>query len=207
MEISEDLIQRVARASRNLHRRFPMVELDDIQHECWAWILGHTDKISEWDSLGHFGKIQKSIWHCGLDFCQIEKARIVGYSNSDNYYYSTKVIEIVISELLSSIDPYDALSRYELVDKEAMIDVTAAFKASPKEDRDLLWGVLTCDADNPAEHMAREWGVTEDAVRGRYKRALRRLQRRLGGEAPKEHRRVQSNAAAVFKTKEEYEGR
>jgi len=211
MDMSEDMVGRVARTARNLHRRFSMVPSDDIQQEIWAWILGHTDKIEEWEANDSLGKLGKAIYHAGLAYCQTEKASILGYKDDDNYYYSINPnsdysIQAVLQQILSTIDSYDELHRTEVGDQAAVMDITNAFTDLPESDRHLLYGVLTSTEENACAAMGNEWGVTEDTVRSRYRRILKRMQRSLGGERPVYHTKVMSNAARQVLTRKEYLG-
>lgn len=208
MDLNDEMVHMVSRVSRTLHRRFDVCPLEDIQQELYAFVFGNPDKVNEWQDTEQMGKLNRALWYTGLDYCQVEKAALLGYKDEDNYYYNTRTVVYLLREIFSTVDNFDELTKQELPDKEAVLDVTNAFIKAPKEDRDLLWGVLTCTAENAHAHMAEVWGVTEDLVRGRYKRSLRRIQRTLGGEAPDQQyrRRARSNAAAQVQTRKEYLG-
>lgn len=204
--LQEDLPARTARVARNLHRRFDMVPSEDIQQELWCWILTHTDKLDEWESTDQLGKLGKALWHAGLNYCQKEKADIVGYKVDDNYYYTLNQIEHMLSELFSTIDVYDEQSRHGLRDNDAMLDVMLVFVDLPETDRHLLYNLLTSSEAAPCAALAEVYGMTEDAFNSRKRRIIKRLQRELGGERPTEHRKVMSNASAQVLTRKEYLG-
>jgi DNA-directed RNA polymerase sigma subunit (sigma70/sigma32) len=76
-------------------------------------------------------------------------------------------------------------------------DVAAGLERLNENDRNLL-RMRYADGGMEFGALAESYGATEEAMRKRVKRALTKLQDRLGGEAPqwRGRRRVRSNAEA-----------
>jgi hypothetical protein len=198
----QDTIQRVA---SSLKKQFHQVEREDIVQELWVKYLStNTDHMN-----------RKMLWstlrRAGTAFCTLEKAAITGYDPDDLYFYSTgqlrELLPVVmdreswtqtgvvadLGKITSTGDP--ALGNNRL----AMIcDVRSALEACSETDKRLLWTAFGLRVDDTEYAMS--LGITEDALRMRVVRALRRLQQRLGGPRPDigsyGRRRALSNAQA-----------
>jgi hypothetical protein len=52
------------------HRRYPMLEIQDIEQVLWLWFLTHPRKYAEWSELGQKDKdklIAKSLRNAAID--------------------------------------------------------------------------------------------------------------------------------------------
>lgn len=189
--MEDEFVQRVSVIARALSRRFRSVSLGDIQQELWAWLFGHMEAIERWEGQEESWRTQRALWSAGSAYCQKEKAAIEGYSPEDVYYYSVNHIQNVLEDAFAALGEPKFLGVHAHVwDADSTIDVVGAYEKASEYDRKLIWDVLSSDGANPARVVALARGQTEDLIRGRYRRALRRLQRSLGGPNPTAHQRV-----------------
>lgn len=181
-------------------RKFHMVESADIRQELWLWFLTHPKKLKVWESLD--GKettklISRSLRNAAKDFCQKEKARVVGYRVEDNYYYDRQVLEILIPAVLrgDSIAPSMVDLGFTATKKVAseggnwfamMSDIDKAMKKLSEEQYNILY-LRFCDVMDNAG-VASELQISEDAARMRINRALNSLLNILGGSKPRRER-------------------
>ena len=181
-------------------RKFHMVESADIRQELWLWFLTHPKKLKVWESLD--GKettklISRSLRNAAKDFCQKEKARVVGYHVEDNYYYDRQVLEILIPAVLrgDSIAPSMVDLGFTATKKVAseggnwfamMSDIDKAMKKLAEEQYNILY-LRFCDVMDNAG-VASELQISEDAARMRINRALNSLLNILGGSKPRRER-------------------
>jgi DNA-directed RNA polymerase specialized sigma24 family protein len=203
----DDTIQRV---TSSLKKQFHMVEREDIYQELWVKYLStdctHMNHKMLWSTLRR----------AGVAFCTREKAEITGYDVDDLYYYSTgqlrELLPLVMDreswtqagvvadmgKITGTSDPAHGNSRLAMI-----CDVRSALEACSDQDKELLWTAFGLAVSEP-EH-ALSMGITEDAVRMRIVRALKRLQQRLGGPRPQMEyhgtRRALSNAQAQAVTR------
>lgn len=183
-------------ASR-LHRRFPMVERDDILQEMYVWWCQHPRKAARYLDDTEYGekKLSRALRNAGLAYCHKEKARRVGYEVDDLFFYSLGLLR----ELLPAVYDEDAWSRMGRTTLDglprgksdpaegnnalaALCDVSQALNRLAAEPRRLI--ELTFRDEVDAEHLAGQLDTTPDGARMRVQRALRRLQEELGGERP-----------------------
>lgn len=93
----------VASIAYEFSRKFRMVETNDIRQQLWVWFLEHPNKVKTWESFD--GKqnvklIAKSLRNAAKDYCQKEKAQIIGYRVEDNYYYDKELIETLLPAVI-----------------------------------------------------------------------------------------------------------
>jgi hypothetical protein len=198
----EDTIQRVA---TSLKKQFYQVEREDVVQELWVKYLSidvtHMNRKMLWSSLRR----------AGVAFCTRERAAITGYDVEDLYFYSTgqlrELLPVVLDReswggtgvvadlgrVTGGGDPAHGNNRLAMI-----CDVQSALEAGSEHDKHLLWTVFGLLVDEAT--YANSLGITEDALRMRVVRALRRLQKRLGGPRPEGlvagSRRALSNSQA-----------
>jgi DNA-directed RNA polymerase specialized sigma24 family protein len=203
----DDTIQRV---TSSLKKQFHQVEREDIYQELWLKYLStNTDHMNSkmlWTSLRR----------AGVAFCTREKAAITGYDVEDLYYYSTgqlrDLLPVVLDreswggtgvvqdlgKITGGGDPAHGNNRLAMI-----CDVRSALEACSDEDKRLLWTVFGLRVDD--DEYATSLGITADALRMRVVRALKRLQRHIGGPRPdglyEGTRRALSNAQAQAVTR------
>ena len=181
------------------HRRYPMLEIQDIEQVLWLWFLTHPRKYAEWSELGQKDKdklIAKSLRNAALKHCEKEKAKTVGYEILDLYYYDATVIEAFLPSIISE--------SYELPSK--IQDLNFKFNKTEANNDGKNWLVLRSDIaaafyklTEAKQNVLRvrfstensEWAVvagdldtTPNGARMKVQRAVNSLIRNLGGWRP-----------------------
>jgi RNA polymerase sigma factor (sigma-70 family) len=181
-------------------RKFHMVEVADLRQELWLWFLTHPKKVHAWESLDDkqaVKLISRSLRNAAKDFCQKEKARIVGYHVDDNYYYDRQVLEILLPAVFrgDNVAPSMIDLGFTSTRKVAseggnwfamMSDIDKALKKLPDEQYNILYLRFVDSLDNA--HMASELQISDDAARMRVNRAVNSLLNLLGGSRPRKER-------------------
>jgi RNA polymerase sigma factor (sigma-70 family) len=196
----------VAVIAGQFNKRYQMVDRDDIEQELWMWFLTHPKKTSEWTKLPvkESDKLfAKSLRNAAQDFCQKEKAKILGYSDDDNYYYDKAIVEQVLPYLLKSEvnDEIDLIATLDLIQSDLSMtnsggsnpaehgnwiayfsDISKAFNELPEDKQNLL-RLRYMEDVGPGE-LAVQFHITSDAARMKVARALKTLINKLGGRRP-----------------------
>lgn len=211
-------IVAIARATA---RRFTMVEWEDVAQELRLWWFSNSKRVSgyldadEADPVAKTGtkRLMRAMSLEASGYCQVEKARHLGYRVEDLFFYNTGALR----ELLPLVFDYECW--VELGQRSAegnegrgqsapaegnnlvtvLADVKRALALVSDSDRALL---LDLYREGLSESELAEAGnVTVEAVNKRHDRALARLRDVMGGERPPLHdgpgsRHAISNAAA-----------
>ena len=189
----------VASLAVEYHRKYPMVEVVDIQQVIWLWFITHTAKYEEWSQLDRKDKdklIAKSLRNAAVKFCEKEKAKAVGYELLDLYYYDSSVIEAFLPSIIAE--------SYEIPTK--IKDLNFKFNKSEPSNDGNNWLVLRSDIANAFFKLteakqnvlrvrfstdSNEWNLiakdlntTPDGARMKVQRAINSLIRNLGGWRP-----------------------
>jgi len=181
-------------------RKYHMIEPADIRQELWLWFLTHPNKITVWEKLDEkqtIKLISRSLRNAAKDYCQKEKARIVGYNVDDNYYYDRQVLEILLPAVLrgDSTAPSMVDLGFTSTRKVAseggnwfamMSDIDKALKKMPEEQYNILYLRFGDGMDNSS--LASELQISDDAARMRVNRALNSLLNQIGGTRPRRER-------------------
>lgn len=179
------------------HRKFDMVEYDDIKQSLYEWFTQHPNKLDEWEKIGEKDAknlIYRSLRNQALDYCQRWKAKTNGYELSDIFYYNPEVVEILMPSVLRrdlTVTPQlnlDSTSGGGTPSEggnlmSMMIEIDVAYNKLSNGDKHVLFLRYGEQADY--HEMADVMGLgTDDAARMRVKRALSRLINKLGGFRP-----------------------
>lgn len=181
------------------HRKYPMVEMADIQQILWLWFITHPNKYTEWSKLEQKDKdklIAKSLRNAAVKFCEKEKAKTVGYELLDLYYYDASVIEAFMPSIISE--------SYEMPNK--IKDLNFKFSKAENSSDGNNWLVLRSDIatayyrlteakqnvlkirfstdNNEWNLIAKDLDTTPDGARMKVQRAINSLIRNLGGWRP-----------------------
>lgn len=194
MEI--DLFAQAATYGRYLHRRFTMVSQDDIQQEIMVWVVKHPNKVEEYQDGTERGKgkLLKSMFNAGLNFAQKEKATVLGYKVEDNYYYELGLIRDVLGLIWDEeawTNPPQPVEQAKVKHKAlnegnnylaTLADISRVVAQLSPEEQYLLKehyheGITSAE-------LARRLDITVGSVDGRIGRAVRKVQRLLGGPRP-----------------------
>lgn len=177
-----------------------MLESADIRQELWLWFLTHPNKVKAWQALDEKQAtklISRSLRNAAKDYCQKEKARVVGYRVEDNYYYDRQVLEILLPAVLrgDSTAPSMVDLGFTSTRKVAseggnwfamMSDIEKAMKKLPEEQTNLIYLRFGDGLDNSG--LASELKISDDAARMRINRAVNHLLNLLGGSRPRKEK-------------------
>jgi len=187
----------VTNVASEYHRKFNMVELEDIKQSLYAWFIDHPNKLTEWEAIGikdTKNLLYRSLRNEALDYCQRWKAKSLGYDTSDLYYYEPEVVEALLPAVLRG--EFGVTHKLDLgrtgrpsAPSEGgnlqvlMLEIDSAYWKINKEDRRILFLRHAESLDFKEIANVLELG-TDDAVRMRHKRAIKRMVYKLGGFKP-----------------------
>jgi RNA polymerase sigma factor (sigma-70 family) len=179
------------------NRKFNMVEVADLRQALWLWFAEHPNKLKEWEAKGERDAknlIYRSLRNQALDYCQHWKAKSGGYETSDLFYYEADMVEALLPSVLRG--EFGVTTKLNLgrpgrpsAPNEGgnlmamMIEIDYAFWKLPKDDRKILFlrHAESLDFAKIGEEL--DMG-SEDAVRMRHKRAIKKLIHKVGGFKP-----------------------
>jgi RNA polymerase sigma factor (sigma-70 family) len=200
--------RQVASRANRIHRG--LVTVDDLYQHLALWALEHWHKIEQWSAEESLKfKLRKTFYNEAQKYVARERARHSRAPISDSFYYTHEVLHELLRDVWTHqgwTDTPDMSSEYisrsskpsEGGNRLALLsDVAAGIDRLNKADQDLL-RLRYADGGMEFGALAETYGTTEEAMRKRVKRALTKLQDRLGGEAPvwRGRRRVMSSAEA-----------
>lgn len=194
-DVSIDLARR--------YRRY--VERDDIRQELLTWAWRRRDKVAEYlvrpessedpnQRVKRQGQwiLRKTLTRRGEVYCRKVKAEKCGYHPRDEFFYDRGLIEDIIkawvngtSLLADVVDdhvkvPRDPAEGGNILAMEA--DVHRALEWLDNEQAGLLFRVYGDEV--PISQVARENGVSRQALEQKMDRLLRKIQNTLGGSNP-----------------------
>lgn len=187
----------VVSVAAEYHKKYDMVELDDIKQSLYKWFLEHPNKLNEWETIGHKDAknlLYRSLRNEALDYCQKWKARVGGYEVSDLFYYEADVIEAMLPGILRgemTVLPMLNLGKTGKPPAPSeggnlmamMVEIKSAYSKLSTEDRSILFYKYAESLDFGS--IAAEMKLpSEDAARMRHNRAIRKLITRMGGFRP-----------------------
>jgi DNA-directed RNA polymerase specialized sigma24 family protein len=179
------------------HKKFNVVEYDDIKQSLYQWFPEHPNKLAEWEAIGPKDAknlIYRSLRNQALDYCQRWKAKSLGYDVADLYYYETDVIEALLPSVLR--DEWGVTHKLNLGRpgrpsapaeggnlQAMMIEIDSAYHKLSVDERRLLF--LRYAESMDYSDLAKELDSgTPDATRMRCNRAVRKLVVKMGGYRP-----------------------
>ena len=187
----------VVSVASEYHKKYDMVELEDVKQSLYEWFVEHPKKLTEWEAIGEKDAknlIYRSLRNQALDYCQKWKAKSIGYEVSDLFYYEPDMIEALLPSVLRgelSIMPVLNLGKTGKPPAPAeggnlmamMVEITHAYSKLNTEDKRVLFYKYAESMDFGA--IATEMEInSEDAVRMRHNRAIKKLITRIGGYRP-----------------------
>lgn len=198
--VTERYDSLVAHIAYEFSRKFHMVESDDIRQELWLWFMEHPNKVNVWEKLD--GKqatklIARSLRNAAKDYCQKEKARIVGYRVEDNYYYDRQVLELLLPAVLRGDTTAPAMNDLGFTASKKVLseggnwfamtaDIDRALVKLKHDAMTIIYLRFGDGCDNTT--LAKELNISEDAARMRVNRAINNLLNILGGNRPRKER-------------------
>lgn len=207
--------RRIAQRSNRIHRG--LVSTDDVYQHLSLWALEHWHKVEQWqqeESLPF--KLRKTFYNEAQKYVAKERQQRTRSPMQDSFFYSHELLHELLADVWSLsgwVTTPDASNEFVSESKKpseggnrlAMLsDVKSAIESLNKQDQELL-RLRYHDGGMEFGALAETYHVSEDAIRKRVKRALNKLQDRLGGEAPVWYgrRRVKSNAEARAELREQ----
>jgi len=165
------------------HRKYDMVELEDIKQSLYKWFLEHPNKLNEWEAIGE-KDAKNLIYRClrndALDYCLEWKAKSVGYETSDVFFYESDIIEALLPSVLRG--EFGVSHKLNLVGPTKP-PAPKAYRKLSTEDRTVLFYRYAESMDYG--DIATEMNLgSEDAARMRHNRAIKKLITRIGGFRP-----------------------
>jgi DNA-directed RNA polymerase specialized sigma24 family protein len=179
------------------HKKYSMVERDDIKQSLYEWFVSHPRKLTEWEKLGNRSAqnlLYRSLRNQALDYCQLWKSKSIGYELSDLYYYEADVIEALLPAILRGdvtegpkLDlgmPGRPSAPSEGGNMMAMMaEIKSAYITLSTEDKGILFLKYANSLDYSS--IATELQLSsDDAARMRHNRAIKKIINRLGGYRP-----------------------
>jgi DNA-directed RNA polymerase specialized sigma24 family protein len=187
----------VSHVADEYHKKFSMVDREDIRQSLYEWFVSHPIKLTEWEVLGKKSAqnlLYRSLRNQALDYCQIWKAKTLGYEMSDLFFYDAAVVEAILPAVLRGDITEAPKLNLGMPGKPSapseggnlmamMTEVKAGFIKLSEEDKNIIYqkhaNSLTYGA------IAKELKLpSDDAARMRHRRAIKRLITRLGGFRP-----------------------
>ena len=179
------------------HKKYNMVELDDIKQSLYQWFLEHPRKLNEWEAIG--GKdaknlIYRSLRNQALDYCQKWKAKSVGYETSDLFYYEPVMVEALLPSIIRGETTEAPKLNLGMPGRPPapaeggnlmamMVEVSYAYDKLSIDDKRVLFYKYAESLDYAT--IAKEMDIgTDDAARMRHNRAIKKLIARIGGFRP-----------------------
>jgi len=187
----------VSHVADEYHKKFSMVDREDIKQSLYEWFVLHPLKLTEWEAFSKKSTqnlLYRSLRNQALDYCQFWKAKTLGYELSDVFFYDAAVVEAVLPSVLRGDVTEAPKLNLGMPGRPSapaeggnlmamMAEIKAGFIKLSDEDRNILYqkhaNSLTYGA------IAEELELpSDDAARMRHKRAIKRLITRLGGFRP-----------------------
>lgn len=187
----------VVAVAAEYHKKYDMVELDDIKQELYGWFLEHPKKLDEWEAIGKKDTknlLYRSLRNQALDYCQKWKAKSIGYEVSDLFYYEPEMVEALLPAVLReefTVMPVLNLGKTGRPPAPSeggnlmamMVEINDAYFKLSTEDKTVLFYKYAESLDYAAIASEMKLG-SEDAARMRHNRAIKKLITRIGGFKP-----------------------
>jgi hypothetical protein len=205
--LAEYLATAIPKVSRGLHRNYKSLEADDIAQEMWVGALKRLKYLEANFAAGDLKLVDVEIRRAGWRACKederirrAEKAAKEGYHPDDEQFYTAGLLQVLIPSFLDggvTAEPPRGRSqrRSGLLSESGdylamMTDLSAAMdRLKPHQRRTLEVYYAAPQGDDPDSRFTRNqiaasMGLTLEALMMRVNRAVRALQRELGGDNP-----------------------
>ena len=187
----------VSHVADEYSRKFTMVARDDIKQSLYEWFVSHPKKLTEWEGFSKKSTqnlLYRSLRNQALDYCQLWKAKSLGYEVSDLFFYEPDVVEAVLPAVLRGDVTEAPIINLGMPGKPSapaeggnlmamMAEIKAAYLKLNTEDRHILYHrhANSMTYSDIATELALP---SDDAARMRHRRAIKKLITRLGGFRP-----------------------
>lgn len=222
----DTLTPLVKKAASAAHSSFPQHhEVSDTEQTIWLWVFEKKNTIAKIfrDTERPEGVLYDLMLKEANGFLKKEDAVSHGYSEEDAYYYTTEVVKTLLEDVFDYEDwqsfaakgdgqPSSKVQANMTGDRIAMLaDVKSALEKLGEDQYDTLAAVYR-DGLTP-EELGERLDITEDGAKGRVRRAVGAVQRRLGSRPYSDLRagyegRTEpvSAAEAQYTVERDYEG-
>jgi DNA-directed RNA polymerase specialized sigma24 family protein len=186
-----------AHVADEYHKKYNMVEREDIKQSLYEWFVSHPRKLTEWEKLGNRSAqnlLYRSLRNQALDYCQLWKSKSIGYELSDLFYYEADVIEALLPAILRGDIAEAPKLNLGMPGRPSapseggnlmamMAEIKVAYDTLSKEDKSILFLKYANSLDYSS--IATELQLSsDDAARMRHNRAIKKIINRLGGYRP-----------------------
>ena len=186
-----------AHVADEYHKKYNMVEREDIKQSLYEWFVSHPRKLTEWEKLGNRSAqnlLYRSLRNQALDYCQLWKSKSIGYELSDLFYYEADVIEALLPAVLRGDIAEAPKMNLGMPGRPSapseggnmmamMAEIKDAYSKLSTEDKGILFLKYANSLDYGS--IATELQLTsDDAARMRHNRAIKKIINRLGGYRP-----------------------
>ena len=186
-----------AHVADEYHKKYNMVEREDIKQSLYEWFVSHPRKLTEWEKLGNRSAqnlLYRSLRNQALDYCQLWKSKSIGYELSDLFYYEADVIEALLPAVLRGDVAEAPKMNLGMPGRPSapseggnmmamMAEIKDAYSKLSTEDKGILFLKYANSLDYGS--IATELQLTsDDAARMRHNRAIKKIINRLGGYRP-----------------------
>ncbi len=187
----------VSHVADEYSRKYTMVARDDIKQSLYEWFVSHPKKLTEWEGFSKKSTqnlLYRSLRNQALDYCQLWKAKSLGYEVSDLFFYEPDVVEAVLPAVLRGDVTEAPIINLGMPGKPSapaeggnlmamMAEIKAAYLKLNTEDRHILYHrhANSMTYSDIATELALP---SDDAARMRHRRAIKKLITRLGGFRP-----------------------
>jgi len=198
MVISWDRIEPwdyiVSHVADEYSRKYTMVAREDIKQSLYEWFVSHPKKLTEWEGFSKKSTqnlLYRSLRNQALDYCQLWKAKSLGYEVSDLFFYEPDVVEAILPAVLRGDVTEAPIINLGMPGKPSapaeggnlmamMAEIKAAYLKLNTEDRHILYHrhANSLTYSDIATELALP---SDDAARMRHRRAIKKLITRLGG--------------------------
>lgn len=207
-----------ATVARQVHRKYAVYfDSSDLQQELIEWCLKHERKVKEWlnpqlDTLerkGNIKQLAKSLNREADKYCRSRKAKVSGYETRDEVFYTTAMLE----ELITHMDELEHVSNSASGNVRvsnggsdpatsnnylaSIMDVRNALEKLDPTDQILI--EMKYQENLTLGQIAAIIELSDTTVSRRIHNALRKMSQSLGGENPwggTGSKRVMSNSQA-----------
>jgi len=209
--LTEHLASVIPAIAGKLHRTYRKLDAEDIAQEIWAGALDKADRLETLLTSGDLGILSSELRRIGWRACKeddrirrAEKAATEGYSTDDEQFYTVGLLRLLLPAYLDAgvaAQPPKGRStaRSGLLSESGdylamMVDISRAMAQIGSHERKLITDYYSApQGDDPdsrwsRNQLANSMGMTLNALEVRVSRAVRSLQRELGGDSPWQRR-------------------
>lgn len=195
-----DLESVLRTAVGEVRRNFPFSDADDLRQDAELWMASHPERVERCESMDAAlgaSYLKRDLVRAMLPQAKRDKAFYLGFMPEDNIDYSSNAIDLrsLLAEALRAIvlgtrepqvrekqggksnaDPAETSMNFVV----SMLDIENGWRQLDADDQKVLAEHLVYEIG--VAKMAEQYGITERAVFGRLKAALKRLTGPLNGE-------------------------